>query len=124
VLFTIKQFLAPPADIRFVPQLIEAIVRQSSGSRVAIEWQSSGNRFLQAVLAGVCYVCNRFSAGDNLGFVVEKKLYRLSGPDSNNHSAKYENKRWRKAFLGRSLAKTLLRTRTCLIQTGASLSKV
>ena len=67
MLFTIKQFLAPPADIRFVPQLIEAIVRQSSGSRVAIEWQSSGNRFLQAVLAGVCYVCNWFSAGDDLG---------------------------------------------------------
>ena len=32
---------------------IEAIVRQSSGSRVAIEWLSSGNRFLQACVAGV-----------------------------------------------------------------------
>jgi len=51
-------------------------------------------------------------------------LYRVSGPDSNDHSAKYESKRWRKAFLGRSLAKILLRTRSGLIQTGASLSKV
>ena len=50
-----------------MPQLPVAIVRQSSGSRVAIEWQSSGNRFLQAVVAGVRYVCNRFSAGDDLG---------------------------------------------------------
>ncbi len=67
MLFTIKHFLAPQADIRFVPQLTEAIVRQSSGSRVAIEWLSSGNRFLQAVVAGVCYVRDRFSAGDDLG---------------------------------------------------------
>ena len=50
-----------------MPQLPVAIVRQSSGSRVAIEWQSSGNRFLQAVVAGARYVCNRFSAGDDLG---------------------------------------------------------
>ena len=60
-----------PSDItdhiRFVPQLIEAIVRQSSGSRVAIEWQSSGNRFLQAVVAGVYYVCNRCAVGHDLG---------------------------------------------------------
>ena len=124
MLFIIKQFLATPADIRFVPQLIEAIVRQSSGSRVAIEWQSSGNRFLQAVVAGVCYVCNRFSAGDDLGAFRGTRIVSGEWADSNNHSAKYESKRWRKAFLGRSLAKTLLRTRTCLIQTGASLSKV
>jgi len=69
-----------------------------------------------------------FATGSQLAmiwvFFVEQKLYRVSGPDSNNHSAKYESKRWRKAFLGRILAKTSLRTRTCLIQIGASLSKV
>ena len=31
-------------DFTFYWESIEAIVRQSSGSRVAIEWQSSGNR--------------------------------------------------------------------------------
>jgi len=34
---------------------------------MAVEWQSSGSRFLQAVVAGVCYVCKLFSAGDDLG---------------------------------------------------------
>ena len=61
---TVKHCLT---DMRLVPQLPVAIVRQSSGSRVAIEWQSSGNRFLQAVVAGVCYVCNRCAAGHDLG---------------------------------------------------------
>ena len=95
---------------------------------MAVEWQSSGSRVAIVFCRPFWLGSAMFATGSQLAmiwvFFVEQKLYRLSGPDSNNHSPKYENKRWRKAFLGRSLAKTLLRTRTCLIQTGASLSKV
>ena len=60
-------------------------MRQSSGSRVAVEWQSSGSRFLQAVVAGGCYVCNRSAAGDDLGVLRGKTIVlgedvRMCGP--------------------------------------------
>ena len=34
---------------------------------MAVEWQLSGNCFLQAVVAGISYVRNLFSAGDYVG---------------------------------------------------------
>ena len=95
---------------------------------MAVEWQSSGSRVAIVFCRPLWLGSAMFATGFQLAMIwvssVEQRLYRVSGPDSNDHSAKYESKRWRKAFLGRSLAKTLLRTRTCLIQTGASLSKV
>ena len=47
---------------------------------MAIEWLSSGNRFLQACVAGVYYVCNRCAAGHDLG--VLRGTTVVSGEDT------------------------------------------
>ena len=46
---------------------------------MAVEWQSSGNRFLQAVVAGVYYVCNRCAVGHDLGVLRGTTVSTIKG---------------------------------------------
>jgi hypothetical protein len=74
----------------------------NSGNREAIEWQSSGNRVAIIFCRPFWLGSAMFATGSQLAiiwvFSVEQKLYRLSGPDSNNHSAKYETNAGAKRF--------------------------